>query len=54
MAVMFKDTVALQMLYFLKIKIFIPLDSCQFVEYLFKGERTSKKNFELFASNLCI
>ena len=32
----FKDTVALQMLYFLKIKIFISLDSCQFVEYLFK------------------
>ena len=31
-----KDTVALQMLYFLKIKIFISLDSCQFVEYLFK------------------
>ena len=31
-----KDTIALQMLYFLKIKIFIPLDSCQFVEYLFK------------------
>ena len=31
-----KDTVALQMLYFLKIKIFILLDSCQFVEYLFK------------------
>ena len=29
-------TVALQMLYFLKIKIFISLDSCQFVEYLFK------------------
>ena len=28
--------VALQMLYFLKIKIFISLDSCQFVEYLFK------------------
>ena len=24
------------MLYFLKIKIFISLDSCQFVEYLFK------------------
>ena len=34
--VVFKDTVALQMLYFLKIKIFISLDSCQFVEYLFK------------------
>ena len=33
---MVKDTVALQMLYFLKIKIFISLDSCQFVEYLFK------------------
>ena len=32
----FKDTIALQMLYFLKIKIFISLDSCQFVEYLFK------------------
>ena len=31
-----KDTVALQMLYFLKIKILISLDSCQFVEYLFK------------------
>ena len=31
-----KDTVALQMLYFLKIKIFILLDSCKFVEYLFK------------------
>ena len=31
-----KDTVALQMLYFLKIKIFISLDSCQFVEYLFR------------------
>ena len=31
-----KDTVALQMLHFLKIKIFISLDSCQFVEYLFK------------------
>ena len=31
-----KDTVALQVLYFLKIKIFISLDSCQFVEYLFK------------------
>ena len=30
------DTVALQMLYFLKIKIFISLDSCEFVEYLFK------------------
>ena len=28
-----KDTVALQMSYFLKIKIFISLDSCQFVEY---------------------
>ena len=27
--------VALQMLYFLKIKIFISLDICQFVEYLF-------------------
>ena len=33
---MVKDTVALLMLYFLKIKIFISLDSCQFVEYLFK------------------
>ena len=33
---MFNDTVALQMLYFHKIKIFISLDSCQFVEYLFK------------------
>ena len=32
----FKDTIALQMSYFLKIKIFISLDSCQFVEYLFK------------------
>ena len=31
-----KDTVSLQMLYFLKIKIFISLDSCKFVEYLFK------------------
>ena len=30
----FEDTVTLQMLYFLKIKI--SLDSCQFVEYLFK------------------
>ena len=30
-----KDMVALQMSYFLKIKIFISLDSCQFVEYLF-------------------
>ena len=30
------DTIALQMSYFLKIKIFISLDSCQFVEYLFK------------------
>ena len=31
-----KDTVALQMLYFLKIQMFISLDSCQLVEYLFK------------------
>ena len=31
-----KDTVALKMLYFLKIKIFKSLDNCQFVEYLFK------------------
>ena len=38
-----KDTVALQMLYFLKIKIFISLDSCQFVEYLFK---IKIKNFQ--------
>ena len=34
-----KDMVALQMLYFLKIKIFISLDSCQFVEYLFKYQK---------------
>ena len=31
-----KDTVALQMSYFLKIKILLSLDSCQFVEYLLK------------------
>ena len=31
----FKDTVALQILYFPKIKIFISLNSCQFLEYLF-------------------
>ena len=38
-----KDMVALKMSFFLKVKIFISLGSCQFVEYLFKIKIFTKK-----------